>query len=157
MKTTTQQQESIDALSKKGTCIEFFSAYQDMDIDRMLSLCDPTGTISFEPLGDSFKGKIYETGKSVWSALMDSFPNLDNTVKNQTYDEAANMVTCNVVIFGTQEKEFAGIPSKGNDFDSDHIFIFHFDDQSKIDKISITWDHEWFVKLLTGAEKSWDG
>src|SRR5436190_22640624 len=116
MKTTVQQQESLDALSKKGTCIEFFSAYQDMDVERMLALCDPNGIITFEPLGDSFKGKIYEIGKGVWSALMDSFPNLDNTVKGQTYNEATDEVVCNVVIFGTQEKEFAGIPSKGNDF-----------------------------------------
>ncbi len=151
MKTTTQQQESLEALSKKGTCIEFFSAYQDMDLDRMLSLCSPGGAIFFEPLGDSFQGKIYEIGKGVWSSLMDSFPNLDNTVKNQTFDEVTNTVTCNVVIFGTQEKEFAGIPSKGNDFDSDHIFIFRFNNQSKIDNIDITWDHDRFVKLLTGV------
>src|SRR5258705_11320759 len=150
MKTTTQQQESLDALSKKGTCIEFFSAYQDMDLDRMLSLCDENGTIVFEPLSDFFKGKIHDVGKGVWRALMDSFPNLDNTVKGQTFDEETNSVTCKVVIFGTQEKEFAGIPSKGNDFDSDHIFIFRFNNQSKIDNIDITWDHDRFVKLLTG-------
>ena len=148
MKITTQQ-ESLDALSKKGTCIEFFSAYQDMDLHRMLSLCDEQGTIAFEPLGDSFKGKIHEVGKGVWSGLMDSFPNLDNTVKGQTFDEKANTVTCKVVIFGTQEKEFAGIPSMGNDFDSEHIFIFRFNDQSAICHISIAWDHERFVNLLT--------
>ena len=45
MKPTVAQQESLDTLSKKGTCIEFFSAYQDMDLDRMLSLCDIEGKI----------------------------------------------------------------------------------------------------------------
>lgn len=151
MRTTAQQQESLNTLSKKGTCIEFFSAYQDMDVDRMLSLCEVNGTVAFEPLGDSFKGKIHEIGKSVWLALMDSFPNLDNTVKSQTFDEATNEVRCTVVIFGTQEKEFAGTPSKGKDFDSEHIFIFRFNDHAKIEHISIAWDHERFVKLLSGA------
>lgn len=150
MNTTTQQQETIDALSKKGTCIEFFSAYQDFDVDRMLGLCNPSGGIFFEPLGDAGKGKIYETGKGIWSALMDAFPDLDNTVKSQAYDEATNTVTCNVVIFGKQEKEFAGLPSKGLRFDSEHIFIFRFDDQSKINMINISWDHDRFVKSLTG-------
>jgi hypothetical protein len=149
MKTTTRQHESLDALSKKGTCIEFFSAYQDMDLDRMLSLCDSNGTIDFEPLGDSFKGKIQEVGKGLWDAIMDSFPNLDNTVKNQTFDETTNVVTCQVVIFGTQEKEFAGMPSKGNDFDSDHIFIFRFNEKGKISDLKINWDHANFVKQLT--------
>jgi hypothetical protein len=149
--TTIQQRENIDALSKKGTCIEFFSAYQDMDIDRMLGLCNPLGEVFFEPMADAGKGKIYETGKGIWSALMESFPDLDNTVKSQTYDETTNTVTCTVVIFGKQEKDFAGIPAKGLRFDSDHIFIFRFDDQSKIDHIRVIWNHDAFVKQLTGA------
>lgn len=151
MKTATQQTESLDALSKKGTCIEFFSAYQDMDIDRMLGLCNPDGEIFFEPLGEAGKGKIHVTGSGLWSALMEAFPNLDNTVQNQVYSEDTNTVSCKVVIFGKQEKPFAGIPAKGLRFDSEHIFIFHFDDQSKIDRINIRWDHDRFVSQLTGA------
>lgn len=147
--TTTKTHESLDALSKKGTCIEFFSAYQDMDLNRMLALCDPNGTIAFIPLGDSYKGKIHEIGKGLWAALMDAFPNLDNTVKSQTFDEATNTVTCQVVIFGTQEKDFAGIPSTKKDFDSEHIFIFRFNDKGKITDLKINWDHDGFVAQLT--------
>lgn len=150
MKTNlTSKQENLDIISKKGTCIEFFSAYQDMDIDRMLGLCDPQGIISFEPLGDAFKGKIYETGKGVWSALMASFPDLDNTVKQQQYNETDNSIGCIVDIFGTQEKDFAGIPSKGNKFDSEHIFIFRFNEEEKIKDIRINWNHESFVNQLS--------
>lgn len=149
MKTHTQQLETIDALSRKGTCIEFFSAYQDFDIDRMLGLCRPNSEVFFEPLGDAGKGKIYETGKNIWSALMDSFPDLDNTVKSQSYDDITKIVTCNVVIFGKQKKDFAGIPAKGLRFDSEHIFIFRFDDQGKIVQLNIRWDHDRFVKSLT--------
>lgn len=149
MNTTIQQQERIEVLAKKGTCIEFFSAYQDMDVDRMLSLCEQEGTISFVPLGPDYSGKIYETGKAVWSALMDSFPNLDNTVKSQQYDATTDTVTCQVVIFGKQEKEFAGLPPKGNSFDSDHIFIFRFNEDGKISDLNIQWDHESFVSQLS--------
>lgn len=149
--TTTTQKESIDALSKKGTCIEFFSAYQDMDVERMLGLCAIDGTITFEPLGDDGQGKIYELGKNIWTGLMQAFPDLDNTVKSQRFDEPTNSVSCLVVIFGKQEKEFAGIASKGLRFDSEHIFIFKFDEQSKIKHITINWDHDTFVKQLTGA------
>ncbi|HET6541436.1 MAG TPA: ester cyclase [Chryseolinea sp.] len=149
MKTAIEQQERTDVLAKKGTCIEFFSAYQDMDIDRMLGLCDPNGTISFVPLGPNYSGKIYEVGKAVWSALMDSFPDLDNTVKNQQYDEATDSVACVVVIFGKQEKEFAGLAPKGNSFDSEHIFIFRFNEEGKISDLNVTWDHDKFVKQLT--------
>ncbi len=149
MKTTTTQTESLDALAKKGTCIEFFSAYQDMDLDRMLALCDKNGDIAFLPLGEPFKGKIHEVGKGLWSAIMDSFPNLDNTVRSQRYDQATDTVICEVVIFGKQEKEFASMPSKGNDFDSDHIFIFRFNEKGKITDLTINWDHDGFVRQLT--------
>jgi ketosteroid isomerase-like protein len=149
MNTIIQQQDRIDVLAKKGTCIEFFSAYQDMDVDRMLSLCHTDGTISFVPLGSDYSGKINEVGKAVWSALMDSFPNLDNTVKSQQYDETTDEVTCKVVIFGKQEKEFAGLPPKGNSFDSEHIFIFRFNEEGKISDLNIQWNHESFVNQLS--------
>ncbi|MEJ0055557.1 MAG: nuclear transport factor 2 family protein [Bacteroidota bacterium] len=149
MKNPVQQHESLDALGKKGTCIEFFSAYQDLDLDRMLQLCDEDGDITFLPLGDAFKGKINVVGKGLWAAIMDSFPNLDNTVRHQTFNETNNTVTCNVVIFGTQEKDFANVPTKGNGFDSDHIFIFRFNDKGKITNITVDWDHESFVNQLT--------
>jgi len=149
MNTSIQQSESVDVLARKGTCIEFFSAYQDMDVERMLSLCTGAGTISFVPLGSDYTGKINEIGKGVWSALMESFPNLDNTVKEQHYDAADDAVACKVVIFGKQEKEFAGLPSKGNEFDSEHIFIFRFAGDGKISDIRISWNHDSFVQQLS--------
>ena len=151
MNTTTQQTENVDILSKKGTCIEFFSAYQDFDIDRMLGLCSADSQVAFEPLGDGGKGKIHELGKGIWASLMDAFPNLDNTVKSQTYNASENSVTCLVTIFGKQEKAFAEIPSKGNEFDSEHIFIFRFNEAGRVTNLSINWNHEAYVKQLTGA------
>lgn len=145
----TQRKENVDSLSKKGSCIAFFSAYQDMDIERMISLCDPEGEVHFEPLGEAGKGKIGEFGKNLWLSLMDAFPDLDNTVASAVLDENHNSVSCKTSIFGTQEKEFAGIPAKSNRFESDHIFIFHFNNEEKIDKININWNHEWFVQQLT--------
>jgi hypothetical protein len=150
MKITSTQQESLEALSLKGTCIEFFSAYQDMDLERMLQLCTPDSMIEFIPLGEAYKGRTYEIGKAVWAALMDSFPDLDNTVAYQQYEETARTVTCKVSIFGTQAKDFAGLPSRGFRFESDHIFIFRFNEESRIDYMTVNWNHENFVKQLTG-------
>ena len=38
--------------------------------------------------------------------------------------------------------------SKGLKFDSDHIFIFHLDDNNKIDHVRIQWNHEDFKRQL---------
>ncbi len=150
MKTTSKSIiETHESLVRKGISLEFFSAYQDMELDRMLGLCDPHGTISFIPLGSVYTGKIHEVGKAVWAALMDSFPDLDNTVIEQIYDEKEKSVSCKVEIFGTQEKEFAGLPALNKRFHSEHIFIFRYTDQDKIKDIQINWNHESFVEQLT--------
>ena len=144
----TIKKENLTELTRKGTCIEFFSAYQDMDIERMLNLASPNATVWFKPLGEDGKGQFNELGKTVWVMLMDCFPDLDNTVDSATADEEA--VTCKVAIFGTQEKDFLGLPAKGLRFESDHIFIFKFDDFDKISDLSIDWNHDNFVAQLTG-------
>lgn len=144
--TTQLNTHSLTHLTRKGTCIEFFSAYQEMDIDRMMGLCNPQGQVWFEPLGEAGKGTIGELGRNLWLLLMDCFPDLDNTVDSATVD--GDSIVCKVTIFGTQQKEFAGIPSKGLRFDSDHIFIFRFSPEDKIESITLNWDHQSFVRQL---------
>ena len=143
-----KKKDNIDTLSKTGACIEFFSSYQEKDILKMMLLCEPSGEVIFEPLGTAGKGEIGGFGKSLWLALMAAFPDLDNTVIKAEYSRDTNSVVCTVSIFGTQEKEFAGIPSKGNRFESDHVFVFHFNQDDKIDRININWDHQRFTQQL---------
>lgn len=144
---TTKIKQSLTDLSRQGMAIEFFSAYQEMDVERMLNLCTEEGTVHFTSLGEAGKGKIKEFGRNLWLLLMECFPDLDNTVTSTKVDTAGN-VTCQVKIFGTQAKDFAGIASKGLRFDSDHIFIFHFNEDNQIDDIRITWDHVHFSRQL---------
>ena len=143
------KKENLTELTRKGTCLEFFSAYQDLDTDRMINLATPEATVSFEPLGEDGKGLFKAFGKAVWVLLMDCFPDLDNTVDLITSE--GDEVRCKVSIFGTQAKEFMGIPSKGLRFETDHIFIFKFNESDGITDLKINWNHESFVKQLTGA------
>mgnify|MGYP000849031608 FL=1 len=144
MDTLVKQQHE---LSLKNACVEFMFAYQQKNVDKMLSLCVANGDVNFAPLGDAGKGKIGELGKAIWSGLIDSFPDIDNTLDAAVAEEG-NTVRCQVVIRGTQEKDFAGIENKGKHFDSDHIFIFHLNPGNKIDSIHISWDHADFQRQL---------
>ncbi|HEV8503883.1 MAG TPA: ester cyclase [Chitinophagaceae bacterium] len=137
METTVLQQHE---LSLKNACVEFMFAYQQRNVEKMLSFCDSNGEIHFEPLGDGGHGKIYELGKGIWSALIDSFPDIDNTL-DAAVAENENIIHCQVLISGTQAKDFADIPSKGLRFESDHIFIFRLNDKNKIDDIRVSWNH----------------
>lgn len=106
----------------------------------MMSFCNPDGEVHFQPMGEAGRGKIGELGKGIWTALIESFPDIDNTL-DAAIAEDDNVVRCQVVIRGTQVKDFAGIGNKGKHFDSDHIFVFHLDDKNRIDSIQVSWDH----------------
>ena len=138
METTVQVQHE---LSLKNACVEFMFAYQQKNIDKMLSLCDAEGIVEFVSLGEAGTGNIGELGKGIWTALIDCFPDIDNTL-DAAVAEDENTVRCQVVIRGTQAKDFADIKNKGKHFDSDHIFIFHFNDDNIIEHIAVSWDHE---------------
>src|SRR4051794_55624 len=125
-------------LSIKNKCVEFMFAYQQKDLDKMLSFCDPAGIVEFLPLGEQGIGKIGELGKALWSGLIDSFPDIDNTLDAAVADDEQT-IRCQVVIRGTQAKDFADIKNKGKHFDSDHIFVFHLNDSDKVDHIKIDW------------------
>jgi len=145
METAIQQQRS---LSLKNACVEFMFAYQQRNVDKMLSFCNPEGDIHFLPLGEDGKGKIYELGKNLWTALIYCFPDIDNTIDAAVAEGEDDTVRCQVVIKGRQAQDFAGITSRGLRFESDHIFIFHLDGKNKIDAITINWDHEDFKRQL---------
>ena len=134
-------------LSIKNACVEFMFAYQQRNVEKMLSFCDPDGTVFFEPLGKDGQGKIYELGKAIWTGLIESFPNLDNTLDAAAATDE-NTVQCQVIIRGTQSKDFADIPNEGQSFDSDHIFIFRLSSGNKIEHIHINWNHDDFKKQL---------
>lgn len=123
-------------------------AYQQKDVDKMMSFCDLNGTVEFLPLGAAGKGKIGELGRGIWESLVECFPDIDNTLDAAVADDYRT-VRCQVVIRGTQKKDFANIKSRGKSFDSDHIFIFHISDENQIDHISVEWNHEDFVRQLT--------
>jgi hypothetical protein len=144
METTVLQSHGI---SVKNVCVQFLLAYQQRNVAKMLSFCAPEGTIRFEPLGEDGKGKIHELGKGLWSALIDAFPDIDNTL-DAAVAENPETVRCQVVIRGTQAKDFAGIQSQGKRFDSDHIFIFKINEDNLIDRINISWNHTDFAKQL---------
>ena len=146
MVTAEQQKE----LSLKNACVSFMFAYQQRNVDKMLSFCDPGGEVFFKPLGAQGKGKIIELGKAVWTSLIDCFPNIDNTV-DAAIAEDGETIRCQVVIRAKQTKDFGDIPNKGKEFDSDHIFIFHLNPAGKIDNIEIGWDHEDLKRQLGAA------
>ncbi|RIV19950.1 nuclear transport factor 2 family protein [Fibrisoma montanum] len=142
----TTSKISLAEQTRKGACLAFFSAYQDMDTARMIQLATPDATVHFVPMGEDGKGSFWEFGKGVWQLIMDCFPDVDNTVDSLTTD--GDTITASVAIYGTQAQDFMGIANKGLRFNSDHIFVFRFDPNDRITHLAIDWDHASFCKQL---------
>ena len=134
-------------LSWKNRSIDFMKAYQDQDVIKMLQYCAPQCFVSFLPLGDDGRGNAHIVGKNIWNALIECFPNIDNTVHNAINDNGD--IRCEVTIYGKQEKDFGELKSKGNEFEEDHIFIFKVNEAGFIENITVDWDHDSFVRQLT--------
>ena len=133
-------------LSWKNRCVDFMKAYQEQNVAKMLSHCNDNCKVEFIPLGDQGKGLAKQTGRAIWESLIDCFPTIDNTINSSIRED--HSVKCEVTIWGKQSKDFAGIKSKGNQFEEEHIFIFKIDQSGLIDCISVNWDHESFVRQL---------
>lgn len=141
MNHTTQLQSQKSALL-------FFDAYNEGKVDKMLSLFSDNSIVSFIPMGKNGKGKVKELGQAIWSMLLSSFPNIQNELIKSRYEDNGNLI-CELRFTGKQEADFADLKNKGKEFDTDHIFVFKFNDEGLISEMSVTWDHDDFCCQLS--------
>jgi steroid delta-isomerase-like uncharacterized protein len=125
----------------------FFDAYRARDVEAMTDLCtDGAGFryVPFEVWGRQRvlhgEGKVRTVGKVIWTALIDAFPDLDNTVTSVRADEHGN-VAAEVSLGGTQAKPFGTIACIGGRYELPHLFLFHVTGDGLIDDIAAYWDN----------------
>jgi len=136
----------------------FFGAYQAQDVERMVDLCADNADFRYVPFevrtrqrvlhGD---GKVRTVGKAIWTALIDAFPDLSNTMINVRSDDEGN-VAAQVSIGGTQAKAFGVIACTGGHYDLPHLFVFHVGSDGLIDDIAAYWDNADWNKQLGWLE-----
>ncbi len=136
---------------RKEIAANFFKAYKNQDIEKAVSLASNKGTFRYIPLGENGKGKIKGSEGTTWagiaSALIGSFPDLSNDVKNISIDDQGNAIV-QVFIGGTQEKEILGIPSKGKYYNVEHLFLLNINNEGLIEEITCYWDNwDWFQQI----------
>lgn len=137
----------VDQLQSQQTAFLFFDAYNEVNIEKMLSLFSPDSQIAFIPLGESGKGKVSELGQAIWGMLLESFPDIHNEMIKSRTEENGRLI-CEVKFTGKQTQDFGEIKNQHKDFDTDHIFVFKFDESGLISEMSVTWDHQDFCRQL---------
>ena len=120
----------------------FFDAYREHDVERMADLCDDMAGYRSVPFelwrkqrvirGD---GKVSTIGKLLWTGLIEAFPDLTNEV-TKIISGNDGRVAAEVLISGTQAKDWGSIKSRGRSFRSPHLFVFEVNDDDKIADIT---------------------
>jgi ketosteroid isomerase-like protein len=141
--TTTERRT---ASSAADVVTAFFAAYSRHDVDEMTEMCSDNADFSYVPFeawgkqrvvrGD---GKVRTVGKVLWAGLINSFPDLFNTVHSvDANDNGDVVVTCD--IGGTQQIAWGNAAPRGKRFSEPHLFIFHVGEDGLIDRIKAYWD-----------------
>ena len=129
-----------------GVVTAFFDAYRDHDVERMVELCTDNADFHYVPFelwgrqrvirGD---GKVRTIGKVIWTALIDSFPDITNEIMSITSDDQGN-VAAEVMISGTQARPFGMMGSQGLHYDLPHVFLFRVWEEGLIEEVTAYWD-----------------
>ena len=143
--------ETRKCLSMKDTARAFFEAYDDHDVEGMTSLATDDAEVRYVPLGEDGTGSVHEVGVTIWSTLLDSFPDFHNDVEWITQDENGDAFV-RVIIGGTQRKELWGIPNQGGESWIDHPFILRGNDDAEITEIVAYWDNATALEQLGALE-----
>src|SRR6266700_1186217 len=106
---TSTETKVRTAQTAVGVVTEFFDRYRAHDVNGMADLCSINADFSYVPFevwgkqrvlrGD---GKVGTVGKAIWAGLINSFPNLTNTVHTATANDDGDVVA-EVSIGGTQQ------------------------------------------------------
>ena len=124
----------------------FFEAYNQHDLNRMLASCTDDAQLRYVPMGKPGEGRIREVGKTIWSSLIDAFPDLRVRAESAFGDE--RNVAAEVMIGGTQRKDFMNIPNQGRHYDLPHAFLLQVSDRGLITSITAYWDNASFYSQL---------
>jgi steroid delta-isomerase-like uncharacterized protein len=135
-----------DLTSTVNVVRSFFGAYNAHDVDKMLAACSPDAQLRYVPMGKQGRGPIREVGKQFWSGLIDAFPDLTVKVERAFGDD--NNVAAEVMIGGTQRKDFLGIANQGKRYDLPHAFLVKLNKESLITEVACYWDNVTFYSQL---------
>jgi steroid delta-isomerase-like uncharacterized protein len=124
----------------------FFTAYNAHDVDKMLAGFSEDAQLRYVPMGRQGEGRVRTVGKTIWSGLLQTFPDLHVSVQ-RIFGDARN-VAAEVIIGGTQQKDFLQIPNRGKHYELPHAFVLRMNEKGQISEVTAYWDNASFFSQL---------
>lgn len=128
----------------------FFDRYTAHDVTAMLALCSSTAAFRYVPLGESGTGSVRELAR-IWQLYMDVFPDFKTQVISMIEGKDGTIV-CETLNTGIQAKDIGNIHNKGGKLSAPHLFIFEFNLEGLIHKITAFWDSDTIYAQLRHTE-----
>ena len=130
----------VSSQTSIGAVEGFFDAFRRHNVKDMMRYCNPKGRCHLVPLAGEGEGEIQTVGRKLWCNMIESFPDLSNSV-DFIFSDLDGHVSAEVTIKGTQSKDFDGIKNQGRCHGISHAFIFEVGEDGRIQKISDYWDN----------------
>jgi steroid delta-isomerase-like uncharacterized protein len=137
---------AVNTISAAEAARSFFASYNAHQVDKMVAACSEDARLRYVPMGSQGEGRARELGKRIWSGLIDAFPDLHVTVQS-LFDDGRH-VAAEVVIGGTQQKDFLQIRSRGRHYELPHAFLLELNDRGQISDLAAYWDNASFYSQL---------
>ncbi|WP_299530606.1 ester cyclase [Ulvibacterium sp.] len=128
-------------MENKVIAERFFGAYNNHNLDEMISLCIDEATFNYVPYRELGKGMVEPKGTSIWRAIIDAFPDFKVLVEDIKITTSGDVIV-EAVLGGTQSKDLFGIPNTGKHQACPHLFILKFNDFGRIRHIKGYWDND---------------
>jgi ketosteroid isomerase-like protein len=150
---------TTEVRSPAQTVEAFFDAYRRHEVDEMTDLCTPNADFSYVPVeiwgrqrvvrGD---GKVATIGKTLWTGMITSFPDLWNSVASVHSSVDGSVVVAEVTIGGTQASAWTNISARGGSFAEPHLFVFRIGEDGLVDGITAYWNNASISRQLGHLE-----
>lgn len=155
---TMTMQTPRTAADYAAVVTEFFARYRAHDVHGMTELCSINADFSYPPIEMWGKqrvlradGKVGTVGKVIWAGLINSFPNLSNTIHSIEANDHGDVVA-QVDIAGTQQLPWGYVLPAGKSYSEPHLFIFRVDDDGLINSITAYWNNAGISQQLGHLE-----
>ena len=139
----------VDVASLKTITQEFFTAYDNHDFERMLSLCADGAQGRYLPLGRESVMPIRGGLDQVWKALITAVPKF-RCEAVEILSTEGNSVTVQAIMSGPIQPDPLGIAKDGGDVSICHCYIIRYTSDGKINYLDCYWDNA----VLNGIVKS---
>ena len=148
----------FDPSVNERIAVDFFQAFSDHDVDKMVAMCSEDADFSSIPFemwgrqrvlrGD---GKVCTIGKPIWKSFIASFPDLKHDVVSVVVSPDGDMAV-EVTVSGTQVKDWGPIAAKNMTFSEPNLFLLRVNSSGQISEFVSYWDNASMYRQLGHLE-----